>query len=431
MPNTAPIFSDNSEPRKNKSLPLIIGGGIVLLGILVLILVNFISARPQNQTTVVKSPTIAAVEKKTIRDIISVSGVLELTKKELITSPGEGIVEQVFVDIGSTLKPGDVLLKINQDDLSKTLETKKASLEKLVRETDQTKIEREYSKRQYDLEITTAQQNLADAQKELERLIKLQEKNLIPNSDVENAKKAVFSATNALEQAKLKQEQAETLFQLSMKNAQADLQQLQQEITDLQTTIEAYTVRTKRGGTVYSIEAEPGGTVKTYQELAVVAYATDVRAALDVPENRIAQVVKGQQVQIYIGSDTYPATVETIAPSATSSSSSSSSVVRVTAQFLSKPEKPTIGSSISGEIIAGTIQDALVLPRGPYLSSGNYATTYVIEDSIAKKRTTSFGIADGSYIQILSGLNEGEKVIVSDYRDFIHLDSVLVDTGKK
>ena len=50
---------------------------------------------------------------------------------------------------------------------------------------------------------------------------------------------------------------------------------------------------------------------------------------------------------------------------------------------------------------------------------------------MAKKQSVKFGVADGSYIQVVSGLNEGDQVIISDYRDFIHLDSFAVDGSTK
>jgi HlyD family secretion protein len=181
---------------------------------------------------------------------------------------------------------------------------------------------------------------------------------------------------------------------------------------------------------VYAVNVDAGKKVSMYEELAVVADPSDSRAALDIPETRIASVSVGLPVTVYVGDGTYQANIETVAPSASSSSSSTAAVVRATAAFQTKPAKPTIGGSISAEIVAGTIQDALVLPRGAYLSSGNYALAYVVSGGAAQKRAVKYGIADGSYIQVLSGLQAGETVIVSDYRDFIHLDSFPVDPGK-
>ncbi len=421
MPNTDPIFSSPgvSASRPKRRTTLWVSAGTILAGALAVGL--FLAAQPQKETLVLKNFSSAGTEKRTIRDIVAVSGVLELSRKEIITSPGTGVVEQVFVDAGSIVAAGEALLRIDTGDLETSLETKRLALEKMIRQAEQSDAERRFSRRQYELDISKAERTLADASSEW---------NLVSDADLTKAETTERNARDALEQANLKQEQAETLYQLNLKNAQVDRSILEAEIAELRKDIAAYTVRSVRGGTVYSVNVDAGKKVSTYEELAVVADPSDSRAALDIPETRIASVSVGLPVTVYVGDGTYQANIETVAPSASSSSSSAGSVVRATAAFQTKPAKPTIGGSISGEIVAGTIEDALVLPRGPYLSSGNYALAYVVSGGIAQRRAVKYGIADGTYIQVLSGLQAGETVIVSDYRDFIHLESFPVNPGK-
>lgn len=436
MPNTSPIFQDGPAPhasqgRKPATTWFIILGTVVVLGIAALGISSLVSAKPQNAGAFIKNPSVATVEKKTIRDIVSVSGVLDLSKKEIITSPGDGVVDTVYVQEGDQVKPGQAILQIGISDLQSQLESKELSLEKLNRQIEQSTVTYNFGRKQRAIEIDAAKRAVDDAQRELDKVKTLKDKNLASDQDLLTAQQKLQSAQDGLVKAQIAQDQAEATYQLDMKNSLADKGILEKDIQDLKDKIAAYTVRTSRGGTVYSLSVEAGGTVNNYKELAVVANPADSRAALDVPETRIGSITKGLPVTVYVGENAFPATVETIAPSATSSSSSSGSVVRVTAVFKTKPEKPTIGSSVSAEIVAGTIQDALVLPRGPYLSSGNYSTVYVISNGIAKKQTVKFGVADGSYIQVMSGLNEGDRVIISDYRDFIHLDSFPVEEGSR
>jgi HlyD family secretion protein len=430
MPNTDPIFSSPgaSASRPKRRAALWVSVATILAGTVAAAL--FLAARPQKETLVLKNFSSAGTERRTIRDIVAVSGVLELSRKEIVTSPGTGVVEQVFVDAGSVVAAGEALLRIDTGDLETTLETKRLALEKMIRQAEQSDAERRFSRRQYELDISKAERTLADASSEWEKAKVLRLKNLVSDADLTKAETTERNARDALEQANLKQEQAETLYQLNLKNAQVDRSILEAEIAELRKDIAAYTVRSVRGGTVYSVNVDAGKKVSMYEELAVVADPSDSRAALDIPETRIASVSVGLPVTVYVGDGTYQANIETVAPSASSSSSSAGSVVRATAAFQTKPAKPTIGGSISAEIVAGTIKDALVLPRGPYLTSGNYALAYVVSGGTAQKRAVKYGIADGTYIQVLSGLDSGETVIVSDYRDFIHLESFPVNPGK-
>ena len=138
-------------------------------------------------------------------------------------------------------------------------------------------------------------------------------------------------------------------------------------------------------------------------------------------ENRIGEVRVGNPVAITIGDTVSAGKVTSISSSATSSSSSSTSTVRVVSDFAEVPSNAIVGGSVSAEIEVGVIQNALTLPRGPYLSSGNYSAAYVIDGDTAEKKTAAFGVTDGNAIQVLSGLKEGDRVITSAYQEFIHL----------
>lgn len=427
MPNTQDIFSEQDSGKKPplRRMPLIIAF-VVLIPLIALVFI-LLSAKTENDETSVTQFSTASVERKTIRDLVSVSGVLELSRREIITAPGPGIVEQVFIDEGSIVKVGDVLMSINSEDLQAELENKRLSLEKLLRQAAQNDAEQAFSRKQSELDIRAGERQLEEAERAFSAAEALLAKNLVSESDFLQAQSTYYAALDALEQTRLKKEQSEVLYQLTLRNNETDKTLLEAEITELEEKIAAYTVRASSAGTVYSISVESSSSVSAYEELAVVADPSDSRAALDVPETRSASVQKGMDVTVYVGSQAYPAQVDSIAPSATSSSSSSGAVVRVVASFLEKPERPTIGASLSAEIVAGTIKDALVLPRGPYLSSGNYASAYVVEENTATRKNVSYGIADGAYIQVVSGLNEGDTILTSDYRDFIHLDSVHIN----
>ena len=168
-----------------------------------------------------------------------------------------------------------------------------------------------------------------------------------------------------------------------------------------------------------------GDRVSAYSSVAVVANPKDIQAGIDVAENRINEVKLGDPVAVTIGDTSVPATVSSIASSATTSSSSSSSTIRVVADFKNAPSNAIVGGSVSADIEVGIIKDALTLPRGPYLSSGNYASVYVIDGTNrATKKTVSFGITDGTVIQVVSGLAAGDKVITSAYQEYINLAQI-------
>lgn len=60
------------------------------------------------------------------------------------------------------------------------------------------------------------------------------------------------------------------------------------------------------------------------------------------------------------------------------------------------------------------------------MTSGQQLFVYVIEGSKAVQRDVQFGLIQGNNIQILSGLNAGDKVIISSYDQFRHLEEIEI-----
>lgn len=175
MPNISPIFQDESHQspgtgRKSTILWFIILGTVIVIGITGLALPSFNAVKPQTTTVVGKNLSITAVEKKTIRDIVSVSGVLELSKKEIITSPGDGVIDQLYVQEGDQVAAGQVLLQIKTSDLKSQLQSKQLSLEKLNYQIEQSQVIQEFTRKQYAIEIAAAKRSIEDAQRELDKV---------------------------------------------------------------------------------------------------------------------------------------------------------------------------------------------------------------------------------------------------------------------
>ncbi|GAB1431815.1 hypothetical protein MASR2M29_04400 [Spirochaetota bacterium] len=366
----------------------------------------------------------AVVSKKTITNTVSSSGIIELKNKETILSPTTSSVSDVFVSEGDTVKKGQALAQLVTDELDWELEKAQASYDEALRSAKKDDTSNEFSIRQQDVSIKTAERKLGMARESLVQTQGLFDRNIASSSELADAKNAVLDATDTLDLARLTKEQTVSQHELSVINSQTDLAQKLKTIRDLKQSIADCTIRSGSSGKVYSLLLAKGDRVASYAMVAVVADPADIRVGIDVAENRINEVRLGNPVLVTIGDTAIKGTVTSIASSATSSSSSSSTI-RVNADFGTIPPNAIVGGSVSAEIQVGVIEDALVLPRGPFLSSGNYSSVYVIQaDNSARKQSASFGITEGNYIQVLGGLEEGDRVISGAYQEYIHLPEI-------
>lgn len=443
MPNIDSIFSDGDKttkvssgkfaektnsksPKKNRVLVYVATGIILVIAVGALFLI--VPKNTQASYTL-KTWNEAEVSTKTITNTVSSTGVIELKNKETILSPVTSRVSDVFVAEGDTVKKGQALIQLVTDDLSWDLEKAQATYDEALRSAKKDDTSYEFSIKQQDVSIKTAERKLTTAQDNLVQTQGLYDRNIASSSELSTAKNAVLDATDTLDLARLTKEQTVSQYELSVINRKTDLAQKQKSIQDLKNSIAACTIRSDSNGKVYSLSVAKGDRVSSYATVAVVANPADIQVGIDVAENRVNEVKLGNPVLVTIGDTAVMGEVTSIATSATSSSSSSSTI-RVNADFNAIPQNAIVGGSVSTEIQVGLIENAFVLPRGPYLSSGNYSSVYVVQpDGTAKKQTASFGITDGNFIQVLSGLESGDRVITSAYQEFIHLPTISLLKG--
>jgi len=441
MPNTETIFGEqrqnsaalpgrSGERRKvrgGKSGKGLAAGAAIAVVALVGAGIFILTPKKQSGSYVLKTWNEAAVVPKTIANTVSATGVIELKSKETILSPQTARVSAVYVAEGDMVKKGQAIAQLVTDDLEWELVKSQAAYDEALRSAKKDDTSYEFSIRQQDISIKTAERNLANAKDALEQTQGLFERNIASASELSSAKNAVADAADSLELARLNREQTVTQHELALTNRATDLAQKMKAIEDLRQSIAECTIRSGTTGKVYSLAAAVGDRLNSYATVAVVADPSDIQVGIDVAENRIGEVKTGNPVTVTIGDTAVKGTVTGIASSATTSSSSSASTVRVTADFATVPPNAIVGGSVSADIQVGIIENALVLPRGPYLSSGNYSSVYVVTaDNAAEKRTAGFGISDGTVIQVVSGLSEGERVITSAYQEYIHLPSVIL-----
>jgi len=434
MPNTELIFdkprasatgvSGKTVAVKRKGKGVLVAA---IIGVTLIVIGLFVALSPKSEKAayILKTWNDATVQSATIKNTVSTTGVIELKGKETLLSPQTAQVSAVFVSEGDLVKKGQPLVQLATQTLEWNLVVSQASYDEAVREATMTDTEYGFSVRQQSISVKTAERNLKTAQETLAQTQGLFERNIASNSELVTAQTSVAAAQDTLELAQLTLEQTEAKHKITLSNRVSDLAQKKKEIDDLKTSIADCTIRSSTAGKVYDISVAVGDRVSAYSTVAVVANPSDIQAGIDVAENRISEVQIGDPVAVTIGESSVPAVVKSIASSATTSSSSSSSTVRVVAEFDSVPSSAIVGGSVSADIEVGVIENALTLPRGPFLSSGNYASVYVIDGtSRATKKAVTFGITDGKTIQVLTGLNEGDKVITSAYQEFIHLGEI-------
>ncbi|MDX1508885.1 MAG: efflux transporter periplasmic adaptor subunit, partial [Woeseiaceae bacterium] len=81
---------------------------------------------------------------------------------------------------------------------------------------------------------------------------------------------------------------------------------------------------------------------------------------------------------------------------------------------------------VSVRIVLEASDDVLMVQRGPFLDSGGGRVAYVLRDGLAERRAIQVGASSINALQVLSGLEEGETIIVSNISQFEGANTVYV-----
>jgi HlyD family secretion protein len=72
-------------------------------------------------------------------------------------------------------------------------------------------------------------------------------------------------------------------------------------------------------------------------------------------------------------------------------------------------------------VVTGRRKDVLRVPRGPYIrGGGDRHAVFVVDDDHALRTDVTIGLAGHEFYEVVDGLEEGDEVIISDVRNYIH-----------
>jgi HlyD family secretion protein len=387
---------------------------------------------PHKQAYTLRAYDTATVTKAALVQSTQASGTVAIPVQMSLPSPEEGYAATLSVAEGDTVKKGQVLARLDVPTLQNDLQDLQSTLTEAKRTYDRTVASNRIDLDRKAREITSAASDIADQQAEVDRIGKLVAINDSRQSDLDTAKKNLASLTAARKEKELQLEEQKQLDAMDEAAAQAKIADLQVQVQRLKDRIAAMTIISPMAGEVLAANAAlgvPGSLVTNGASLFTVADPASAIVELEVLEQYSTLLTVGKQVTLTIGSATLTGHITSIGKVATQSSDGLGATVEVKVKPDGSSTNLLEGNTAVGTIDLGTTQGALLLPRGPYLTTGSERYLYKVVGTTARRIAVTFGSTEGSNVQILSGVSEGDTIITSGYQNFIEYDQVILAKG--
>jgi RND family efflux transporter MFP subunit len=334
--------------------------------------------------TVLDSPVNVKIVTAVIRSapqteaLLTASGYVVAQRKAAVASKATGRLVYLGVIEGDKVKKGQIIARLEDSDVMAQLSESKANLE-------------------------LSEVTLADAKWNYERNRKLFNSGSITESTFESSETQYKKAQASVDVAKANVQAAEVSVENTLVRAPFD-----------------GTVLTKNAD-VGEIVAPMAGSINARGTVATIADMASLQVESDVSESNIEKVKPGQDCQITL--DAYPDVqykgyVAKIVP--TADRSKATVTVKVAFREYDGRVLPEMGAKVlflkTSKANANGINDerpTLVLPSTAVVTRENQQVVFKIEDNKAVETLVTLGNNHGGFIEVKSGLTNGDQVIDS------------------
>lgn len=365
---------------------------------------------------------IVKVERGDIRQTLSAAGIVVAASERVINSPVSTEIESVLLSTGSTVKTGDLILKLDQEYTS--LEYERLNDELSLRQNNISKLKLQFDKDLRDIDYRD--QIKALQLSELKGQLSDQERLLGIGGATEED---VEAANLQLSIAKIEKKVLENELQFKRSVNATDKNNLQLEydiqvkrLKELKRKLSETQVRSPQDGVITWINEDIGKTVAEGEPLVKIANLDRYKVEATTSDRNSEKLSEGMSVEVRIGNDRLSGQITRILPE----------ILNNTVRFfvsLDEEDHSALRPSLRTEIyvIQSEKEDVLRVKRGNALKGTKTQYFYKVKDNIATKIRATKGLVSSEYFEITQGLSEGDQIIISETDDFDHMDSFIIE----
>lgn len=407
-----------SGKSDNRNLNLIIFI-FIFLGVIVAVPYYFLAPKKENFN--LQQYEYSQVRRRDFIKNVSASGTIVAKEKAVVKNKIAGTVVGLFWEVGDLVKKGDLIAELASDNITEELRKAKTDYQKKIQEEKHMVMEHQRNLDQYDQDINQAEIDYQKLKTKLPTWEKLCELGELSKAALEEEKSKVEKANKKIARLIATKKYTVKSNQLEKDGLAESIVASKEEIKKLQADLESCKIKAPIDGKVVSLPVKLGENVQAVSTIVEIIDDQSLSVVGEVSQKVIDAVKVGQKVQINTGNNLYLGQVTSISEIAKEGK------ISIQVDFDQVPRGLRIQTIANLDIQVGLYKNSLALPRGRYLSSGMERYVYQIEGDLAKKVEVNFGLINGNYIQVKSGLDEAAWIITSSYDNFVHLDEIQLN----
>ncbi len=360
--------------------------------------------------------TVAPVDRGPVRGTVVYTGSVAAYNEEDVYPRVTGRIVEMKAYPGDRVEAGQVVARLDDVELTSR-----------VREADAAVLSARANRAQTEADVVAARFGIAQMEKELataeaeagyqtsvaERDERLLSKGAISRQEAENSQALAVAARARVAAARARQEQAKALEASALRKveaADAYIVQGQVQVKTAQVVHDYVNLRATTSGNVVKRLVAPGVLVQPGTPVLKIAQVDRVRLQANVGEKDLAGIRVGSPVSVVLagsGSKPFTAKVTSVFPFV--DPGARTAVVEAVVPNDGRRLFP--GQYVTMQFVTGEDPKALSVPREAVLRSGDTASVWVVANDRAERRQVTTGLEGQDRVEIVEGLDEGERVV--------------------
>lgn len=362
---------------------------------------------------------ISAVTEGTFEDFIPVRGRVTPLKTLFLDAVEGGRVERILVEDGTMLKKGDLIVELSNANLQESFTANETRVTEQLNNMRSQELQLEQNRLAHKRNLVDFNYQIKRLTRQAERERELVKTNAVAQSQLDDTEDLLEYNTQRRDLTLESQATDAKLQESQMRFLRDAAARLEQSLVTARKNLDALNVRAPVDGKLSGFNVEIGQSIPRGERLGQIDDPDNYKLTANIDEFYLGRVDIGQTATFERGGSDFAMKINKIYPQVNNG--------QFEVDFVFEGEQPENirrGQTIQTRLTLGDATKARLVPNGAFFqdTGGNWVFVVSEDGSEAVKRSVRLGRRNARFIEVLDGLEVGDRVVTSPYTSFVEMD---------
>jgi len=417
---------DRVVARRQIDRRILIGAGAAGVLLLLVLLFWLFAPRADSQSVNPERLSIASVEQGVFDDFLPLRARVTPLVTVYLDAVEGGRVEKKLVEDGAKVIAGQPLAVLSNAELQLSTLEKQAEVEQQLNNMRSQELALTQTRNGNLRDLNQAETDLAKMRRQYELQKPLADKGFVASKVLNDTRDDLRYQKQRLQILKQSIAQTEALQSSQLRQLRAAASSLNSSMGIAQTSLGQLNIRAPVSGQVSGFDIQLGQSLQQGERIGQIDSSGADKLMADVDEFYLGRVQVGQGASADIDGKTYRLKVSKIYPQVRNGQFSIDLV------FVGpEPQSIQRGQTVQAKLTLGDSSRAVLIPNGAFFNDTGGNWVFVVDSGgkSATKRQVQLGRKNSDFIEVVSGLKPGERVVTSSYSGLVDKDRLTFDSN--